>query len=483
MKKLNLICASIASLIAVSAHAGTATATAKSIAIENFGTTSTAAATTAAGAITYSMSNITAVNGGSPVYFTVRLTGGKFASTAGPALSTLSFGGVNCTVTASVTCVVTASTDQSTIKVQVTPASTTTLGLGAFSYSPGTSDINGVNTTLNTVGGKVSASIGLTTLNPSSIEASTTQSNVDGALGTADIAVAARAITPAVSATTSTVKIDLTTSPAGSVYTAGANGLAPLGQFKFTEVAGVRKADDSGDYVLTGNTAVTAVVTPGAGQSFPIGSVLKFYTDATCGTASAGTNNGVTVTSGNASSALTLTLTNTPSVTTGTNVAICMTAPSSSPTQNLATPIQPTLAATVTPAVATHTIATASGTGYNLAYNGSTVTVNTYWPGGLTAYNFTGYLRVTNTGSVSAAVSAAHLSPLNGSAGTSGVIIGSLAAGQTVLLQTKDVDAILGAAPSGVNAGRIRVTAPTDGLRVQSMLQFNGGNLVEFANN
>lgn len=460
------------------AQAGTATSTAKSIAVENFGPTATATATTAAAPITYSMGNITAVNGGSTVYFTIRLTGGLFAGT--PALSTLTFGGTACGTTSPVTCVVTPSVDRTTIKVAVTPATTTTLGLGAFSYSPAATDINGVNTTLSAVGGKVSASIGLTTLNPSSIEAAAAQSNVDGALGTGDLAVAARAITPLANAPTSTVKIDLTASPAASAYTAGATGRAPLGQYKFTQVAGVRKADDTADYVLTGNTSVSVVVTPGAGQAFPVGAVLNAYTDATCATLVTGAGAGTTVTSGTASTAQTVTVTVANAVANDTFQVICMTAPT---TGNTAVPIQPTLAATVTPGTATNAIGVASGTGYNLAYNGSTVTVNSYWPAAQSAYNFTGYLRVTNTGSVNAAVSAAHLSPANGAAGTSAVIIPSLAAGQTVLLTSAQVEALVGTAPSGLTAGRIRVTAPTDGLRVQSMLQYNNGNLVEFSNN
>jgi hypothetical protein len=219
MKKLNLICASIAALIATGAQAGTATSTATSFATENFGPTATATAAIAAAPITYSMGNITAVNGGSTVYFTVRLTGGKFAGT--PAVGTLSFGGVTCGNANPLTCVVTPSTDKSTIKVAITPQNTVTLGLGAFSYTPGAADIDSVNTTLNTVGGKVSASIGLTTLNPTSIEATAAQANVDGALGTGDIAMAARAITPLANAPTSAVRIDLTVSPAGSSRPAG----------------------------------------------------------------------------------------------------------------------------------------------------------------------------------------------------------------------------------------------------------------------
>jgi hypothetical protein len=245
-------------------------------------------------------------------------------------------------------------------------------------------------------------------------------------------------------------------------------------------VTGVKALDGTTDYALTGNTAVSVVVTPGAGQSFPVGAQLRAYTDATCATAVGGSGT-TTVTTGTATAAQTVVVTAANAVANDTFQVICMSAPVGA--GNLATPIQPTLAATVTPGTATNAIGVASGTGYNLQYNGSTVTVNSYWPGALSGFNFTGYLRVTNTGSVPAAVSLAHLSPTNGGAGTSSVIISSLAAGETRLLTSAQVDALVGAAPSGLTAGRVRVTAPTDGLRVQSMLQFNNGNLVEFANN
>ena len=61
---------------------------------------------------------------------------------------------------------------------------------------------------------------------------------------------------------------------------------------------------------------------------------------------------------------------------------------------------------------------------------------------------------------------------------------GVLAAGQSVLLSTRQIDAAIGAAPSGFTSGRIRFTAPTNGLRVQSLLQNIAGNAppVEYKN-
>ena len=147
------------------------------------------------------MSTITAVNAGATVYFTVRLTGGKFV--AAPAGTQFTFGGAAClngaAVGAAPGCTVTLSADKSTILVTVAAGNTsTTLGLGAFSFTPVAGDINSVNGTLNAVGGKVSASIGLTTTSPTAFEATDAQSSVDLPLATGDLATGARAITPAV---------------------------------------------------------------------------------------------------------------------------------------------------------------------------------------------------------------------------------------------------------------------------------------------
>jgi len=508
MKKLNLICASIALLAAGAANAGTAVSTATKIAVENFGGSSATQATLAVlGApISYSMSTITAVNSGSTVYFTVRLTGGVFAGT--PNATNFSFGGQVCSANATASnpaCVVTPSADASTIKVAVTTATSYTLGLGAFSWTPAATDISGVNNTLNVSGGTVSASIGLVTLDPgvaANFNSTVAQQTIDAPLATGSLAVAARAISGTVSANgtngTYAGKIDLTASPAASNYTdatgkgataTGFAGAAPavLGSYKFTVNTGnAKQLAGANNYTLAAgstnanNTGATVVVTPGSGQSFPVGSTVGLYTDATCGTALAGANAvSGTVTAANAASAKTLTTT--AAVVAGTDYFVCQTAPSAT---NTATPIQASIAATVAPAVAAtnDSIAAASGNGYSLGYNGSTVDVYSYWPGGLSAYNFTGYLRVTNTGSVPADISLTHISPTDGTVVGAKVIVSQLAAKKTVLLTTQSIDAVVGVAPSGVAVGRARVTAPTDGLRVQSLLQFNNGNLVEFSN-
>jgi len=499
MKKLNLICASIAVLFAAgTANAGTAVSTATKIAVENFGGSAASQNTLAVlGApISYSMSSITAVNSGSTVYFTIRLAGGKFA--AAPAATAFTFGGQACIAGAATgtnpNCVVSASTDLSTIKIAVTTGTSYTLGLGAFTWTPAAADIIGVNTTLNSVGGSVTATVGLVTLNPPSIEAVATQATIDAPLASGVLAVGAQAITGAVIATSYTGKIDLTASPAASNYTTA--GYAILGGYSFTNGAAASAEIRTGasDYTLANgsstlpNTGATVVVTPGSGQAFPVGAILTLHSNNTCSALLAGAGNTATITAANAATAKTLVTT--AAVASGSAYFVCMTNPTS---PNVAAPIQATIAATVTPAATTDLVSSISGAGYNLGYNGSTVDVTTYWPGILETNNtgFKGYLRITNTGSVAAVISAQQFSPANGTlvGSTTALNIaaalpgGTLAAGQTVLLSSAQIDNLIGANPSGFNAGRIRITAPTNGLRVQSFMQSGTGNLVEYMNN
>lgn len=497
MKKLNLICASIALLATGAANAGSAVSTATKIAIENFGGSATGqdALAVLGAPISYSMSSITAVNSGSTVYFTVRLTGGKFAATitAAGSVGNFTFAGQGCSTNATATnpgCVVSRSTDGSTIKVAVQTGASYTLGLGAFGWTPAATDIVGVNSSLATAGGLVSASIGLVTINPAGIETADAQQTIDAPLATGNLATGVKAVGGAITASSYTGKIDLTASPAASNYTTA--GYAILGQYTFTDVAGAGAKIRSGasDYTLANNSAAAAntgasvTVTPGAGQAFPVGAVLKLSTSTTCASALTGSTIAA-VTSGNASAAKTMTTTDV--VTTGTPYFVCMSAPS---TGNTAAPIQATIAASVTNTVTTtDSIGAASGSGYNLGYNGSTVDVQTYWPGALSTAGFNAFLRITNTGSVAAAISAQHYGTAGSLTGTAAILAvaklptGTLAAGQTVLIPTSQIDGLIGAAPSGFESGRIRISAPTDGLRVQSLLQNgNSGVLVEYNN-
>jgi hypothetical protein len=111
---------------------------------------------------------------------------------------------------------------------------------------------------------------------------------------------------------------------------------------------------------------------------------------------------------------------------------------------------------------------------YNLASNGAQVDVRVMTTSGTTGWNTV--LRIINTGAVAAPVTAQYL-PADGSAGpAAAVIVTSLAAGATAMLSAAQIETALGVTlPSTGNPPRIRVSAPTDSLRVQAWVQTPNG--------
>lgn len=116
---------------------------------------------------------------------------------------------------------------------------------------------------------------------------------------------------------------------------------------------------------------------------------------------------------------------------------------------------------------------TAAGSLYNLASNGAQIDVRVMTTSGTTGWNTV--LRIINTGVVAAPVTGTFL-PADGSAGATGTLVASLAAGATVMLSAAQVETALGVTlPSTGNPPRIRVSAPTDSLRVQAWVQSPNG--------
>jgi hypothetical protein len=111
---------------------------------------------------------------------------------------------------------------------------------------------------------------------------------------------------------------------------------------------------------------------------------------------------------------------------------------------------------------------------YNLSSNGAQVDVRVMTTSGTTGWNTV--LRIINTGAVAAPVTAQYL-PADGSAGpAAAVIVTSLAAGATAMLSAAQIETALGVTlPSTGNPPRIRVSAPTDSLRVQAWVQTPNG--------
>jgi len=108
-----------------------------------------------------------------------------------------------------------------------------------------------------------------------------------------------------------------------------------------------------------------------------------------------------------------------------------------------------------------------------LALNGASYDVRNYVPAG--AVGYVTYIRVINTGSLSASVSAAQVNETTGVAGVAGVL-GTVAAGAAVNYTSTQVETAVGAVAATARP-RIRITAPTNGLEVQTFLAQPNGTI------
>jgi len=487
MKKSNVILqAAIASALLVmvgSANAGTLTAANTTFAIENFGATAPATTSITPGAVTYSMSTGTTVNPTSTIYFVIRLANAKFA--AAPANTTFTFGGLTPTAGAAVGAGVgytgTLSTDKTTLQVAITTGSASiTLGLGAFTYTPAVGNIDSVNA-LATAGTSANATVAVTTTaaaNAGALDsANALATTLDAPAPTTAIATSAVALTATVSALpTYTNKIDLTVTPVSSDYSlrvVGTNDGMALGSVTFSEVTGVQnKLAGGADYTLelgSAGTAATATITatPGAGQAFPVGATL--WTDVTSDGCIIGNklHETAAVTAATSTTVKSFTMI-AAEVTTATPIFVCMSKPSAT---NTAAPVTATLVGTTVPAVAADLATSVTGTGYAVDYNGSTATVRNYVPAA--NVGFTEVVRVANTGSVAAPITVTMTSE---SGATIGVpyTTASLAAGATTRLTQAVIEAGVGGTLLSTDRPRLTITAPTNGMEVQTLMFSNG---------
>ena len=503
MKKLSLICASIAVLCGGVANAGTLTAATSGgipFAVEMFGGSFAATDDIVPAIITYSSGTAGGIvmSAGGVLYYTVRLAGGTFkAAPLGGALTgtALAAGGAGNGVVATPAVL---STDKTTATWTITYTAAGTLGVGAtFVYAPAAlataTSITGVKTALGTVGGKVTATASLSAVTPVVVAPSLTTapntgtaqaSDLDGPIGTADMAVSVQGITTAISNLPGyTGRIDLTaTTPANNyalLATPGTAVVAKLGSVTFTNRA--TTAGNSYDGTTAVNvegadtgTSTTIVVTPGAGQAFPVGSVLS-VSDAgdQCVTRVAAIS-AFTATTSVAAATLTVPEAN---VLTAVPIEICLTKPSGT---NAATPITPSITAALN-AVAIDAKAgstTATGTGYALILNGSQVDLKTYFPKAMDTLGYTSHVRVVNTGTVSAAISGAFIGA-DGVAGSPGTLATAVAPGGSVMLSSAQVETVLGARADRLERPRLRITAPTNSMQVQYYIVNPGGAITE----
>ena len=451
-------------------------------AAENFGSTANSTALNLPSPVTYSFSTATSLNAGGTVYFLIRLTGGKFA--AAPAFGTFKFAGSTPNGSspsgAAVGYVGSLSTDKTTLQVAITAGNTNiSLGLGALLYTPSATDIDNVSATLKTAGGTVSATIAVTSTTASSAgsmdSTNALATSIDAPAPTAALAVSANAIAPAVDALASyTNKIDLTASPVASNFTSVSN--IALGAVKFVDIAGTQgnNAGGSVDYtVVSGSNAgaatATITVTPGAGQSFPIGSTLQAdISSSACATLIGTATTAITALTTSSTQTISVAANSVLGTSTGTPIFVCMSKPS---TGNTVSPITATLVGTLVPAVSTDIARTVTGIGYPVVFNGSQIDLRSYIPA--VSAGYTGYIRVINTGAVAAAVSGQWIYE-NGTLGTAATFISSLASGASSTLSSAQVEAALGAPTViGLNRPRLRITGPTNGLNAQSFILTN----------
>lgn len=486
MKKRNAILhtAVAAAMLAMAgtASAGTIATTFKTFASEVFGTGSNATAIVPP-PVTYQFGVPVAAAQAVTVY--VSLSGGaKFV--AAPATTDLACRDAN--NTAIVTGAAALSTDSTFISFQVTPpAGFSTANVCTYTF-PATG-VNNAAAALGTSGGVINATLTIDGGTASTAAVPTGGTNLDaGGTHTGPIAQSAAAITGryiassafpftptggTATGTAETKRIDVTTTPTATKFTTGANGAAVtavnLGALLFSETAGLQvDAGGAADYTIAGKgaaTGLTGVITgnfsAAAAQGANTGVFLA--TDLAC---TAGIAAG-TITLNTAKTEATLAGGTLPTV----NVPnyVCMTIPAANTTTIVPTAYSATAKLAKTAATELSTdVASSSLLATQL--NGTTRTVRSYIP--VATVGYTSFVRVMNTGSVAAPVSAEFVNE-DGTVSASGVVIANLPAGGSKTLTSAEIETAMGVAPAATVRPRLRLSAPTNALEAQSFFLTN----------
>ena len=476
MKKRNLFLqtaiASALMVVAAGAQAGTMSGTA-AFATENFGPTSTAATGIATPAIVYTFNTPggIVVNPAGVIFAYYRVSNGIY--------STAPLAGQFSTTTGLTIGTPVLSSDSTTVRVPLTNPNAVgganiTIGVGnTLTYTGIANAITNVNTVLNTASGTVSIQGSVSTTSATPNTGTATPADLDNGLSnTLVFATAKSAITAVVTPSSSltiveTAKVDLTSSSgAGARFTTPGNTLSNvnnalvlnLGSLMFTDVAAVQRGNTANAYT-TGSSTTALGLSGTVTGSFKTASTMALTTDTGCATlvtGGAGTlNAGLTT--------FTFAAGTTP--TTGTPNYVCLTVPA---TTGAIPANTPAASFSVAKSASTDAATTASGNLYALTNNGATVDVRTYIPVGTIGYQ--SFLRVINTGTIGAAVTGQYVYQ-DGSFSTAAVLVTSLAASGSTTLTSTQIEAALGA--PAVTAGarpRVRITAPANGLNVQSFI-------------
>jgi len=495
MKKFNGVLkytAIAAAMLSVgfSAHAGgSLSPTATVFATQNFGSTSTAAMEVVPGVLTYVFSTPGGIvlNNGGVLNMYFRLGNGALF-TAVPTTADIS-GTIATGLGLTKTAVTLSTTDGGTTMVVTFTNSTggnVTIGVGATAiWTPAAGRaVKNVNTVLNTAGNTVGVTASASVL-AANANAVTLPADIDGPAATSvAVATAGSAFTPNVTSsaafgTPETQKIDVTVSPAQTKFTSGVNSTVTtrvtLGSFKFTDVASVNQLNGTTPYnvanvIAASATSTSAVVTGNFGGAGP-GGAVTLSASATC-TPALGAGGTAVLSNSNG----TATFTGATTAATGVATFVCYTADG---TVTIPT-TTPSIVATLAPIASTGAATTASGSLYPLTLNGATVDVTSYIP--LAATGFANYIRVVNTGSTAAIISAAVVPEATGIPGTSAPLSATpLPAGAAFTFGPAAIEAAIG---TQVNTARprVRITAPTGSLMVQSYLATPGGGITNMSN-
>ena len=311
----------------------------------------------------------------------------------------------------------------------------------------------------------------------------TTASNYDATSTAASVATSVQGITIAAVPTSSAGLIDLTASPVGSRFTSAAisTTTAKLGTVTVTEAGTAINFNGTTLYtqaLVTTATGFSAAVTAPAGFFAALGTTGALTLDAssTCAAGVGGTNGMRTAafaTAAAAAAATTVAIPSTALPTTGTSYTLCMILPAANTVALIAaTPTVTAAVSRVTTGTALDSANALAATNlYTLALNGAQREVRTYIP--VATVGYTSFVRVINTGSLAANISGQWVYG-DGTTGTSATMVTSLASGASVTLTSTQVEAALGAPTVvGNNRPRLRVTAPTNGMDVQSFMLTN----------
>lgn len=473
------------------ASAGTVTTATRNVAQEAFGTAVIATTAVAASGVTYTFATPggIVINPGGTIYVSFTATGGTLGQTAGLSLFVPNNTGANSqlnTSTVALTAgkVIVTLTNSGTANAVLGVGASLSVGTAAAAVNQATNVAAGTGTLVVTnalslgSGTKVtfSGQAGTGATGTAELEAASAAAD----LVTSSMAVTAAAVASSSFATPETKKINLTSTP-----TAGTNlidavsaisSVSTLGSITFTDgtvanqlvltAAAEVPVNTASTTAFDGTTSYDLSLVSGA---FTAGTVFSLASTANCGTAVASTqtNTPVSTLVTAATTAVNLSTVIGARPVTAVPVYLCATYP----TTAAITPARLTVSGKLGKFSTAYLDKTVAATPlYNLATNGKVVDVRSYVPLSVTGY--TSFIRIINSGAVAAQVTSQFINA-DGTLGASFPLV-SLAAAASITMSSTDIQAIMGAPVGGSTARpRLRLSAPTNDLQVQSQLSNN----------